>query len=223
VLTSVLVFTKTTGYRHASIPDGVAAVRALGEAHRFAVTATEDAGAFTPASLAAHQAVIWLSTSGDVLDPVQRAAFRSYVDAGGGFVGVHAAATTEVSWPWYGGLVGARFARHPDVQPAAIHVEDAATDATAHLPARWEHTDEWYDFDANPRPDVRVLMTVDESTYTGGTMGTDHPITWCHPYAGGRSWYTALCHTPESFSDPRIRRMLLGGIRYAAGTDPLHR
>jgi len=217
VVTSVLVFSRTTGYRHASIPDGVAALRALGAANGFAVTATEDPAAFTPAGLAAHQVVIWLSTSGDVLDAGQRDAFVAYIAAGGGFVGVHGAAATEYDWAWYGGLVGAHFDRHPAVQPATVRVHDRSTDATSHLPEVWEHTDEWYDFRTDPRPAVRVLMTVDESTYEGGGMGADHPVTWCHDYEGGRSWYTALCHTPESFADPAVTRMLLGGIRYAAG------
>jgi uncharacterized protein len=213
---SVLVFTKTAGFRHPSIPAGVAAIERLGAEHGFAVTATEDAGAFTAAGLAPHQAVVWLSTTGDVLDAAQQAAFERYLEDGGGYVGIHAAADTEYGWPWYGELVGAWFRRHPAVQEATVRVEDRAHPSTARLPDPWVHTDEWYDFRTNPRPGVRVLMSLDESSYTGGSM-RDHPITWCRDVGAGRSWYTGLGHTEESYADANVTRMLLGGIRYAAG------
>jgi type 1 glutamine amidotransferase len=215
-LTSVLVFTRTTGFRHASIPDGVAAIQRLGAEHGFAVTATEDPGAFTADGLAPHQAVVWLSTTGDVLDAAQQAAFQRYVEGGGGFVGIHAAADTEYDWPWYGELVGAWFRRHPAVQEATVRVEDRAHPSTGHLSDPWVRSDEWYDFRGNPRPAVRVLLSLDEASYTGGSMG-DHPITWCHDVGAGRSWYTGVGHTEESFADPDVTRLLLGGIRWAAG------
>lgn len=218
-LTSVLVFSATTGYRHASIPYGIDAIRALGAANGFSVVATEDPGAFSTAGLAGHQAVVWLSTSGDVLDAAQRDAFRSYIAAGGGYVGVHSAAATEYGWAWYGGLVGAHLAGHPPVQRASLRVEDRSTDGTAHLPQAWVRTDEWYDFRTNPRARVRVLMSVDESSYAGGSMAGDHPITWCQTYDGGRAWYTGLGHTARSYREPDFTRMLLGGIRMAAGAD----
>jgi type 1 glutamine amidotransferase len=215
-LTSVLVFTRTKGFRHSSIPAGIAAIQRLGAEHGFAVTATEDAGAFTAAGLAPHQAVVWLSTTGDVLDAAQQAAFERYIADGGGYVGIHAAADTEYDWPWYGDLVGAWFRTHPAVQEATVRVEDRAHPSTAHLPDPWVRTDEWYDFRTDPRPDVRVLLRLDESSYTGGSMG-DHPITWCREVGAGRSWYTGVGHTEASFADPDVTRMLLGGIRYAAG------
>jgi type 1 glutamine amidotransferase len=215
-LTKVLVFSKTAGFRHSSIPNGIAAIQLLGSQNGFSVTATEDAAQFSTANLAQYQAVVWLSTTGDVLNDTQQAAFQSYIAAGGGYVGVHAAADTEYDWPWYGGLVGAYFLSHPAIQQATFRVEDTTNVATAHLPQNWVRTDELYNYRTNPRANVRVLMNLDESTYTGGTMG-DHPITWCQNYGGGRAFYTGLGHTEESYTDSNFTRMLLGGIQFAGG------
>ncbi|WP_394814166.1 ThuA domain-containing protein [Streptomyces dubilierae] len=213
----VLVFSKTAGFRHDAIPAGIDALRALGGQHDFTVTATEDAGAFTPSNLATYEAVVFLNTTGDVLDSTQQSAFQSYVDSGGGYVGVHAAADTEYDWPYYGQLVGAWFQSHPAIQQATLRTEDRTHPATAHLGATWTRTDEWYNYRANPRPRVRVLQTLDETTYSGGSMGADHPITWCHAQGSGRSFYTGLGHTAASYADPAFRSLLLGGVRYAAG------
>ncbi|MEZ7125760.1 ThuA domain-containing protein [Nonomuraea sp. AD125B] len=211
----VLVFSKTAGFRHDSIPSGIQAIRELGTANDFAVDATEDSGAFTTANLAQYKAVVFLSTTGDVLNDNQQAAFQSYVDGGGGYVGVHAAADTEYNWPYYGQLMGAWFNSHPAIQQATVRTEDRAHAATAHLGATWSRTDEWYNYRTNPRPNVRVLQSLDEGSYSGGGMG-DHPITWCHPQSSGRAFYTGLGHTQESYADPNFRALLLGGIRYTA-------
>ncbi|MFB6397123.1 ThuA domain-containing protein [Polymorphospora lycopeni] len=216
---SVLVFSKTAGFRHDSIPAGIAAIQQLGADNGFTVDTTEDGAAFTDANLARYAAVIWLSTTGDVLDPDQQAAFERYVRAGGGYVGVHAASDTEYSWEWYGGLVGAYFSAHPANQQATIKVEDPAHPSTAALPANWSRYDEWYNFQTNPRGDVHVLASLDERTYTpgAGAMGADHPIAWCHDYDGGRAWYTGGGHTNESYTEPEFVAHLLGGIQTAAG------
>ena len=216
----VLVFSKTAGFRHPSIPIGVDTVRRLGARHGFVVDATEDGSAFTGSNLRRYAAVVFLSTTGDVLDPGQQTAFERYIRAGGGFAGVHAAADTEYDWPFYGGLVGAYFRSHPLTPPwqrATIRVADRRHPSTRHLSSRWVRTDEWYDYRANPRGDVHVLATLDERTYQGAVMGPDHPIAWCREYRGGRSWYTGGGHTPESYGEPSFRRHLLGGIRWAAG------
>ncbi|MFD9539461.1 ThuA domain-containing protein [Streptomyces sp. NPDC060022] len=213
----VLVFSKTAGFRHDSIPAGITGIQQLGTANDFTVTATEDAGAFTPQNLAGYAAVVFLSTTGDVLDTAQQDALKGYVDGGGGFVGIHAAADTEYGWPEYEHLVGAWFKSHPAIQQADLTTEDHAHPATAHLDDTWTRTDEWYNYRTNPRDDVHVLQSLDESSYSGGEMSGDHPITWCHPQEQGRSFYTGLGHTAESYSDPAFRQLLLGGIQYAAG------
>lgn len=213
----ILVFSKTAGFRHDSIPDGIAAIQELGAENGFTVDATEDAGVFTPGRLAAYDAVVFLSTTGDVLDEQQQAAFEGYIKKGGGYAGVHAAADTEYEWPWYGGLVGAWFDSHPLIQPATVEVEDHAHPATAHLGESWDRVDEWYNYRTNPRENVHVLAALDEDSYLGGNMGDDHPIAWCHQYEGGRSFYTGNGHTKESYADDAFRAHLLGGIRWAAG------
>ncbi|NBM19874.1 ThuA domain-containing protein [Streptomyces sp. GC420] len=213
----VLVFTRTAGFRHDSIPDGIAAVRALGAEHGFTVDATEDASAFTRGNLARYDAVVFLSTTGDVLGPAQQTAFERYIRAGGGYVGVHAAADTEYDWPFYAGLAGAYFQSHPAIQQATVEVEDRSHPATAHLASLWERTDEWYNYRSNPRQDAHVLATLDEASYSGGTMGEDHPIAWCRDYRGGRAFYTGGGHTKESYAEPAFRQHLLGGIRWATG------
>ncbi|MEV4541816.1 ThuA domain-containing protein [Micromonospora echinaurantiaca] len=216
---SVLVFSKTAGFRHDSIPTGIAAIQQLGAEHGFTVDTTEDGAAFSDDNLARYRAVIWLSTTGDVLDGEQQAAFERYIRAGGGYVGIHAASDTEYSWAWYGDLVGAYFASHPANQQATVKVEDHAHPATAGLPERWSRFDEWYNYQSNPRPDVHVLASLDETSYSpgAGAMGADHPIAWCHDFQGGRAWYTGGGHTRESYAEPQFLAHLLGGIRSAAG------
>jgi type 1 glutamine amidotransferase len=215
---SVLVFSRTVGYRHASIPTGVAALQALGEQDGYRVDATEDGKAFTDANLAKYRVVVFLSTSGEVLDAGGRAAFERYIRKGGSFVGIHSATDTGYEWPWYGALVGNYFARHPVIQPATLTVEDASHPSTRPLPIRWTRTDEWYDFRKDwLADDITVLMRIDETTYAGGRMGASHPMAWHHQYDGGRAWYTALGHTIESWREPLFLEHIRGGIAWAAG------
>jgi uncharacterized protein len=216
----LLVFSKTGGFRHASIKDGKIALQKLATEHNFGVDFTEDASVFTDVNLARYDAVIFLMTTGNILDDNQKAAFERYIRTGGGYVGVHSASDTEYTWSWYGGLVGAYFDRihgHSKIMQATIHVTDRTHPSTMMLPAIWIRTDEWYNFASNPRGKVSVLMTIDERTYKGGTMGADHPIAWYHEYDGGRAWYTALGHTSESYYEPLFLDHLWGGIIYAAG------
>lgn len=215
----LLVFSKTGGFRHASIKDGIAALKRLAAEHNVVADFTEDASVFTDANLIRYNAVVFLLTSGNILDSEQKAAFERYIQAGGGYVGVHSASDTEHNWPWYGKLVGAFFLSHPRIQQATIDVVDRSTPSTSMLPVHWVRTDEWYNFATNPRGRVHVLMTVDEKTYQGGTMGAYHPIAWYHEYDGGRAWYTALGHTSESYSEPLFLAHLWGGIVYAAGLE----
>lgn len=213
----ILVFSHTAGFRHDSIPAAVSAIGGLGNAHGFAVHATEDRSVFNDEALDHYRAVVFLNTTGDILDPDQEAAFQRFIQRGGGFVGIHAAADTEYEWTWYGQLVGAYFDSHPHIQPAEIRVIDTVHPSTTMLPRRWLRTDEWYNYRMNPRGRVHVLAVLDEASYEGGNQGIDHPIAWCHAYEGGRSWYTGGGHTAESYSEELFLQHLLGGIQYAAG------
>jgi type 1 glutamine amidotransferase len=202
-----LVFTKTTGFRHDSIPQGVAAIRRLGRSHAFDVVTTANAGRFTHRNLARYDVVIFLQTTGTpIRSRAQRSAFQRFIRRGGGYVGVHAAADTRGGWPWYERLVGTRFKRHdPGLSERAVHVVDRGTAATRALPATWTRTDEWYEF--RSYPSSHVLAQLDES----------RPLAWCHRYDGGRSVYTAMGHTRESFAERRYLAHLLGAIEMAAG------
>ena len=214
---SALVFSRTAGFRHDSIAAGIAAIESLAAEHDFDVTATEDPGVFTDSGLAEFDVVIFLNTTGNVLDADQQAAFERFIASGKGYVGVHSAADTEYDWAWYGGLVGAWFQSHPAIQTATVRVLDRLHPSTEGLPQEWERTDEWYDYRTNPRGDVHVLATLDADSYSGDEMGHDHPIAWCRAYEGGRSWYTGMGHTQASYSESGFRQHLLGGIEWAAG------
>ena len=217
---SALVFSKTLMFRHASITNGIAAIKKLGLENRFHVDATEDSSWFTPANLAKYKVVIFLSTSGDILNDEQQAVFQEFVARGGGLVAVHAGVAgdvaTEGGWPWYGEALCARFTNHSAIVEATIDVEDLRNPSTAGLPKRWVRKDEWYNFIESPRGQVRVLASLDESTYKGGTMPGDHPIAWCKKMGRGRVWYTGLGHTEASFTEPLFLQHLLGGIQVAA-------
>jgi type 1 glutamine amidotransferase len=155
-----------------------------------------------------------------VLGSPEEAALQRFVERGGGWVGIHAAADCEYDWPWYGTLVGAWFARHPEIQSAELVVEAMAHPTVAHLPSRFMRTDEWYDFRTNPRGRVEVLLTIDEATYSGGGMGADHPLAWSHEVGAGRAFYTALGHTDASYAEPLFVEHLRRAIRWAARLDP---
>ena len=208
----VVVFTRTTGYRHESIRDGVRALTELAAEQGLAVEHTEDPSVFTAERLSGARLVVWLSTSGDVLDAGQREALGAWLRGGGAFAGVHAASTAEPGWPEYERIIGARFDSHPEVQSATVVVEDADHPSTSCLPDGWAPVDEWYDFTTNPRGRVRVLARVDESTYSGGKMGTDHPLVWSGTHGAGRTWSTALGHEPRAYADPVFLAHLRGGL-----------
>ncbi len=213
----VLVFTKATAGAHPSTSAGVSAIRALGETHRFTVQVTDDARRFTENQLDKYRAVVFLNTSGDVLNAAQQAAFEQYFFDGGGFVGIHSAIETEADWGFLTDIIGTRANGSSPVTEATIKVADRVHVASENLPEYWERTDQWYNFTSNVRGKQHVLATVDETTYAGGTMGSDHPITWCQDYKGGRSFYTAGGDTVGSFAEPDFRNHLAGAIQWAAG------
>jgi type 1 glutamine amidotransferase len=212
----VLIFSKTAGFHHNSIAVGIPAIIKLGQENNFDVDTTTNSAKFTTENLKQYAAVIFLSTTGDVLNDDQQKAFEQYIKSGGGFVGVHAATDTEYGWPWYGDLVGAYFKSHPKQQQAVLHVVDRNFIATKALPAEWKRFDEWYNYKYIAK-NLHVLITIDEKSYTGGENGDNHPMAWYHPYDGGRAFYTELGHTDESYADPLYLQHLLGGIKYAIG------
>lgn len=219
----VLVFCKTAGFHHESIADGIAAIQKMGAENGFTVDTTTNAEWFTDDTLKKYSAVVFLSTTGDVLNNYQEAYFERYIQAGGGYMGIHAAADAEYEWGWYGRLVGGYFLSHPgindtfpNVQEAVLTITDQKNNATKHLPHEWKRTDEYYSY-KKLNPEVNVIMTIDEKTYHGGANGDNHPMTWYHEYDGGRAFYTALGHTSESYTEEPFLKLVLGGIQYAIG------
>jgi len=218
----ILVFSKTEGFRHTlQIAAGIQMFETLGTANGFTVDATEDATAFTEENLADYEAVVFLNTTGNVLDPAQEAAFEQYIQSGGGFIGIHSATDTEYGWEFYGSLVGAYFGGHPPVQEATLYTVDPTHPSTMHLDPFFAHNDEWYNFRTNPAddPSIGVLVTIDETTYSGGDMGDPHPISWRRQFSGGRSWYTAMGHTVSTYSEEFFRLHVLGGLEWVVFED----
>lgn len=213
----VLVFSRTAGFRHASIPEGVSALQRLASERDWKLVTSEDALLFNDASLGTFDVVVFLLTTGDVLDTEQEAALERFIRSGKGFVGVHSASDTEYDWPWYGELVGAYFLGHDAVQPASVIVEEGTHPASKGLMSPWLRTDEWYGFRTNPRATANVLLRLEESSFTpgAGAMGEDHPIAWYKEFDGGRSFYTALGHTAESYAEPEFLSHLAGAIEWA--------
>lgn len=212
----VLVFCKTAKYHHESIPAGIAAIKKLAVENRFAVDVTTDSTWFVESKLKQYAAVVFLNTSGNVLDTAQKIDFQRYIEAGGGYVGIHCASSTEKNWPFYNKLVGAIFTDHPEPQDGTVVTVDQNNPATKQWPARWAHKDEWYNF-RNIQPDLNILLKADETSYKGGKNGPDHPLAWYHEYDGGRSFYTALGHFDEFYVDPLFTQHILAGIKYAMG------
>ncbi|HMH32693.1 MAG TPA: ThuA domain-containing protein [Puia sp.] len=212
----ILIFSKTNGFRHSSIPVGIAAIKKLGAENGFDVDATEDSTWFNSATLKQYAVLLFLSPTGTVFGPAEEKALQEYIHNGGGYVGIHAATDCEYKWPWYGQLAGAYFKSHPKQQQAKLLVVNKNHPATQFLPDTWERFDEWYNFkDLSPK--VTVLMKLDESSYTGGENGDNHPVCWYQEFEGGKAFYTALGHTDASYADPVYLKHILGGIQYAMG------
>jgi type 1 glutamine amidotransferase len=212
----ILVFSKTEGFRHDAIPEGINAIKNLGEQEGFSVTATEDAAYFAEDSLQNYRAIIFLNTTGNVLNDEQQEALRAFLTKGGGFMGVHAATDTEYEWPWYGRMIGAYFNSHPKIQEAELQVLDKTHPSTTFLPDSWTRTDEWYNF-RDIQDHINPLIMLDETSYKGGENGENHPMAWYHEFEGGRVFYTGGGHTKRSYSDSLFIKHLMGGIEYASG------
>ncbi|KAH3910619.1 hypothetical protein HBH56_144000 [Parastagonospora nodorum] len=213
----VLVFTKTSGYRHDSIPASIRALHSLAETTKhFTLTATEDATLFTPALLAPFSVIILLQTLGPIFTPLQLSALKNFVRAGGGVVAIHAAAAGMPGDAWYAKLCGAAFDMHPPPSPGTLIVEK---DNEGHfVPSNSEGregwVDEWYNFTSHPRENgnLEILLRGDTSTFEGGKMGEDHPLAWCQEFEGGRSFYIALGHFDEAWGDAWFLGWILRGV-----------
>ncbi len=214
----LFVFTKTDGYRHKSIDDGVKALWKMSLENNWTVTFSEDSSHFNSANLSRYNAIIFLNTTLNVLGEAQERAFEKYINNGGAFVGIHAATDTEYDWEWYGQMIGARFKSHPATQSATLNVHhNCSHPSVDHLQNKWEKVDEWYNFKEPVPSYVNVLLDLDESTYEGKRMGINHPIAWYHTFEGGRIFYTGLGHTPKTYTDSLFLQHLKEGIRWATG------
>ena len=213
----VLVFSLTKGYHHKSIANGIVALQKMGAEKGFSVDTTTNPALFTSKQLKKYKVIVFLSPTGnDLFNEEQKSAFQKYIHKGGGLVGIHAATDCLYNWPWYGKLIGAYFLKHPKQQKAVLTITDSTHISTRGLKSPWVHTDEWYNFkDVNP--DIHTLITLDEKTYKGGTMGDFHPASWYHEFEGGRIFYTVLGHREENYTDEAFLKHIWGGIQYAAG------
>ena len=190
--------------------------QSLAERNGFEVIFSEESEVFNERILSDINVIVFLNTTGDILDDNQQLELQRYIQAGGGFVGIHSATDTEYKWSYYNQLVGAYFDSHPETAKATVNVLNRDHISTQHLPQNWIRIDEWYNF-KKINPGINVLMQVDEATYKGGAHGSNHPICWYRNFDGGRMWYTGLGHTAESYVEPLFIEHVWGGIQYAAG------
>ncbi len=208
----ILVFSKTAGYRHGAIEGAIEAFPSFFKPEKWNLLFTEDSSIFNKDLSINFDAVFFLNTTGDVLNDLEQEYFKNYINNGGAYLGIHSAADTEYDWEWYGKLVGAYFAGHEEIKEGTVSILDDSHPSTKHLEERWKKVDEWYDYDHNPRGEVHVLAVVDQ-----GRMGADHPITWCHNYDGGRSFYTGMGHTEETYTNQEFQKLLLGAAEWLVG------
>ncbi len=212
----MLVFSHTEGFRHGHIPLAREVVQGLGTEMGMVIDTTENPADFNEENLARYDAVLFLSTTGDVFDRPQEVAFRRFIQRGGGYLGIHAASDTEYDWPWYGQLVGAYFSGHPAPQEATLDILDATHPTVDHLPQRWERFDEWYSF-RFVNPDIIPLISIDETTYDVGNDTSEedsHPMVWYHDFDGGRSYYIQPGHTDASWSEPAFLELVRSAMTW---------
>lgn len=213
---NILVFSATKGFRHKSIDNGKIALLKMGSEKNWKVDTTEDPTVFTADNLKQYDVIVFLNTTGNIFNDDQQIVFQRYIQAGGGFVGIHAATDTEYDWPWYNNLVGAYFESHPKPQIALYNVVKKDHPSVSFMPDTLRRLEEIYNFKSFKKDLVTVLITTDEKSYTGGKMPGYHPISWYHKYDGGRAFYTEWGHHPESFSDPLFLQHLSGAITWAS-------
>jgi uncharacterized protein len=221
----VLLFTKTDGFHHESIQEGVTAMRHLASRNNFTVDWHENAAIFTDKDLAKYACIVFLNTTGNVLNDEQQGAMERFIKGGKGYVGVHSASDTEYDWPWYDNMVGMMFKIHPQQQTAYLNIMNTDFPGMQRFPKKLLWTDEWYEFKEILAKDLTYLIKIDEKSYDayakwgtneGKGMGEFHPIAWYHKYDGGRAFYTGLGHIGLVYSEPLFLEHLYGGIYWAA-------
>lgn len=220
-----LIVTTTNGWHHESLHYGVIALEELATKNFFDAEVYQDPKSFNDSFLKKFQVIIFLCTTGDVLNPDQQKVLERFIQSGKGFVGIHSASDTEYDWDWYNKLIGRMFYIHPVVQTARLQVLDPSFPGMQGFMQGQLWTDEWYQFGEEKVKDLHYILGVDESTYNtkvnwgekkGEGMGKFHPIAWYHNYDGGRSFYTALGHLPTNFSNEAFLNHLYAGILWAA-------
>ena len=227
---AVLIFSKTNGFREdAAVRAANKALAAIAQRKGWSYFVTENGAVFNPTQLSRFNATVWNNTSGDTLNDEQKAAFQSYIENGGGFLGIHGAGgDPHYSWRWYPEtLIGTQFKGHPlnpQFQRATIHVEDPTDPAMLGIGPTWSRVDEWYSFEKSPRGNgFKIIATLDESTYSPKmffkdvSMGADHPVIWKHCVGKGRVFYSALGHAASTYEEPLHLSMLEGAMAWAMG------
>lgn len=210
---AVLVLTETQGFRHSSIESGMAMFQQYADEWSIQVSEAKESSVFTPLNLEKYSMVVLLNTTGDVFGESEQQVLRTYIEDGGSLLAIHAAADAEYDWDWYGVLLGGRFQDHPEIQRATCNISETSHASTDGLPDNWERTDEWYNF-KNLQPDNRVVVTIDETTYTGGTHGAQHPISWYRQVGNGKVFYTAMGHTEATYSEPLFIAHIKGAVKW---------
>jgi type 1 glutamine amidotransferase len=238
---SILIFTKNgKGYVHENIAASITALQKIGNQLKFNVDTTTNASIFTEESLKKYDAVIFSNTNNDVFDTEpQKIAFMRYIQAGGGFMGIHSAAGTERNWKWFKLMLGATFLRHPPYQPFTVHVLNKEHPATKNLAAKWDTKDECYYF-KEFNPSIKILLFSDISTIvenneapsTDSTVrpkyikpdvfGNRYPAAWCNEFDGGKIWYTALGHNKEDYANSNYLAHLLEGLKWVTAKGKLN-
>jgi type 1 glutamine amidotransferase len=215
---SVLVFSKTKGYKHKSIPSGIDFFKNLQKETNWKIDFSIDGNDFTSENLKNYKVIVFLNTTGNILEDNQKKAFQKYINRGNGFVGIHAASDTEKEWTWFTNMIGATFKIHPKVQNGTLYIDTSSEHpAINHLKEKEVFKDEWYSFLKPVAKHVNVLATLDDTSYETKQISTkSHPITWYHHFDGGRVFYTGLGHTNESYEDVRFKKMIKGAILWAA-------
>jgi len=225
--TKVLVYTKNgKGYVHDNIESSVKCIQKLGQEKGFTVVASDDPSVFTEDNLKQYTFLLFANTNNDVFDTnEQRLAFRKYIEAGGGFVGLHSALGTERNWAWFKMMLGGSFAWHPKFQSLTLKVIDATHASAKGLPGSWTKEDECY-FLKEMYPGINVILAHDLTSLrkddeekvktASGSFNRYYPAAWYQHYDGGTVWITTLGHDKKDYEDPTYLNHIFQGMQFVA-------